>query len=272
MPSFTTSDGLSLHYGDTPGGAPPILCLPGLTRTGADFAYVAPHLAPHRLIRLTARGRGRSDRADPDSYTVATEASDAVALLDHLGLARAAILGTSRGGLVAMWLAATAKDRLTGVALNDIGPEIAPEGIAAIRGYVGREPGLPDHDAAARAMAHRFAGFANVPHDRWLAEARLHYAATPDGLRITYDAALAQTMADPSEPGPDLWPLFDALAGLPLALIRGANSDLLTAKTAAEMRRRRPDMIYAEVPDRGHVPFLDEPAALSALHDWTARL
>jgi pimeloyl-ACP methyl ester carboxylesterase len=71
---------------------------------------------------------------------------------------------------------------------------------------------------------------------------------------------------------PDLWPLFDALAGLPIALIRGANSDLLSSETANEMARRRPDMIRAEIADRGHVPFLDEPASLEALRAWLTLL
>ncbi|MBA4351842.1 MAG: alpha/beta hydrolase, partial [Rhodobacter sp.] len=109
-------------------------------------------------------------------------------------------------------------------------------------------------------------GFANIPADRWLAEARLHYTATDAGLKITYDPALRDAfLAAFDGPPADLWPLFDACAGLPLALIRGANSDLLTPATTAEMRSRRPDMIFAEVPDRAHIPFLDEPESLAAI-------
>ncbi len=79
-------------------------------------------------------------------------------------------------------------------------------------------------------------------------------------------------VATGAEPGPDPWKLFDALDGLPLALVRGANSDLLSAETADEMQRRRPDMIRAEVPERGHVPFLDEPEALDAIRAWLDKL
>ena len=75
-----------------------------------------------------------------------------------------------------------------------------------------------------------------------------------------------------ARPAPDLWPLFDALAGLPLALIRGANSDLLSAATADEMSRRRPDMLRTDVPGRGHVPFLDEPEAVATLAAWLEAL
>jgi pimeloyl-ACP methyl ester carboxylesterase len=234
---------------------------------------VAPHLAGVRLIRLDARGRGRSERADPATYAVPQEAADALALLDHLGIGRAAILGTSRGGLVGMYLAAAAQDRLLGLALNDIGPVIERRGLEVIRSYLGRNPAQRTWEEAARARAAQWTGFRGVPHDRWLHEVRNHYDETAEGLVIRYDPALRQAVfgADEGAPlaaGPDLWPLFDACAGLPLCLIRGAHSDLLTRATAEGMRRRRPDMIFAEVPDRGHVPFLDEPGALAALRAW----
>jgi len=272
MPRFASFDGTALHY-DDPGQGLPVLCLPGLTRNGTDFDYLAPHLKGVRLIRLDARGRGRSDRADPVTYTVATEARDVIALLDHLGLERAAILGTSRGGLLAMVLAATAKNRLSGVCLNDIGPELDPGGLTTIRDYIGKDPGLPDLAAAARARAAMFPDFTDVPESRWKEEAARHYIETPHGLTINYDPALAQTFRESDGADtPDLWPFFDALEGLPLALIRGANSNLLSAGTAAKMQERRPDMIYAEVPGRGHVPFLDEPEALAVIRAWIGRL
>ncbi|MDP5362788.1 MAG: alpha/beta hydrolase, partial [Paracoccaceae bacterium] len=125
----------------------------------------------------------------------------------------------------------------------------------------------------AEARAKLSTHFKGVPMDRWLAEVQAHYAQTPDGLVIRYDPKLRDAvLAAGAQPAPDLWPLFDALAGLPLALIRGANSELLTVETADEMTRRRPDMIRADVPGRGHVPFLDEPQALDALHFWLEKL
>ena len=272
MPDFTTSDGLRLHYDDR-GAGQPILCLSGLTRTGQDFQYVAPHLSDARMITLDYRGRGQSDWADPATYTVPVEGRDVIELLDHLGLARVAIIGTSRGGLIAMLLAALVKDRLSGVCLNDIGPEIAAEGLEVIKDYVGRAPAQKTHKTVAQAMATRMAGFANVPEERWLQEARTHFTEEPDGLAITYDPALGDVVRDGGgEPAPDLWPWFDAMDGLPLACIRGANSDLLSPATFAEMQARRPDMIAAEVPDRGHIPFLDEPEALDAIAAWRAAL
>ncbi len=272
MASFTTSDGVALHFSDE-GVGKPVLCLAGLTRDGRDFDFVAPHLSDIRLIRLDARGRGRSERADPSTYTPAIEARDALELLDHLGLDRVAILGTSRGGLVAMVLAATAHDRLLGVALNDVGPEIDPRGLDSILTHIGRNPAHRTHSDLLAIWPDVIRGFANVPESRMRAEIARLYDETAEGLRITYDPRLRDAvLAATAQPSPDLWPLFDALAGLPLAVIRGANSDILAPRTLAEMRRRRPDMIVAEVPDRGHIPYLDEAESLAALRQWMKRL
>ena len=267
MPRFTTSDGVSLHYTDEGQGLP-LLCLAGLTRDGHDFDFVAPYLRDVRLIRLDYRGRGQSDWAEPDTYTIPVEARDAAQLLDYLGLARAAVLGTSRGGLIAMVLAATAKDRLLGVALNDIGPEIADEGLEVIKNYIGRNPVWKTHADAAHALS-AMPAFPGVPEERWLEVSERLYREVPGGLEITYDPKLRDAVLEAgAQPVPDLWPLFDALEGLPLCALRGANSDLLSLPTFEEMQRRRPDMISAEIPDRGHIPFLDEPGALVALDRW----
>lgn len=269
MPHFTTSDGLSLYFDDRGEGLP-LLCLSGLTRDSRDFDYVLPHLAGCRVIRLDYRGRGKSDWAeDPLSYTVPREAQDVLELLAHLGLENVAVLGTSRGGLVAMGLAMGALQMLRGVALNDIGPEIAPEGLDVIMGYLGKPPVWSNHEDAARDRPGVMKGFVNVPPERWRAEVEKFFDKTEDGLSLTYDPRLRDTViAAGAQPLPDLWPMYDALAGKPLAIIRGANSDLLSPATLAEMRRRRPDAHVAVVPDRGHVPFLDEPDALAALQGW----
>lgn len=267
MPLFPAADGARLHYADEGEGLP-LLALPGLTRNGGDFDHLAPHLRQVRLIRLDARGRGGSEHTGPATYNVPQEAQDVVALLDHLGIARAAVLGTSRGGLVAMWLAASAKDRLLGVALNDIGPVIEPGGLSDIQGYLGRRPAQRNWEEAARARAALWGHFRDVPHERWLHEVRNHYEETPEGLALRYDPRLREAFG--SGEAPPLWQLFDALGGLPLAALRGEASNLLSRATFEEMRRRRPDMLAAEVPGRGHVPFLDEPESLAVLADWLA--
>ncbi|UYV38565.1 alpha/beta hydrolase [Rhodobacteraceae bacterium D3-12] len=273
MPRFTSSDGISLHFTDEGTGAP-LLCLSGLTRNGRDFDFLAPHIGDRvRLIRLDYRGRGQSDHADPATYDVPTEARDALELLDHLGLAKAAILGTSRGGMIAMTLAALAHDRLIGVALNDVGPEIDPKGLESIYDYIGRNPSHKTHDALLAVWPDVVRGFANVPPNRYRQEVMRLYTETPEGLKITYDPALrTPVLATRGAPLPDLWPLFDALAGLPLCALRGENSDILMPSTFEEMQRRRPDMIAATIPDRGHIPYLDEAASLAALTQWLDQL
>lgn len=269
MTTFKTSDGLTLYYEDAGEGLP-ILCLAGLTRTTADFDYVTPHLAGNRLIKMDYRGRGQSD-FDPNwsNYNLQIEGRDVMELLAHLGLSQAAILGTSRGGLIAMGLAAAVKDALLGVALNDIGPALETGGIDFIMTYLGRNPAAKTHAEAAAALQHVFSDFKGVPAERWMREAQKNYTQTDDGLQITYDPKLRDAVAEVSAlPMPDLWPFFDAMQGLPLATIRGENSGLLTADTLSEMQTRRPDMITAVVADRGHVPFLDEPEAVAALNKW----
>lgn len=267
MPNYTSADGVRLHYTDEGSGLP-VIALAGLSRNGTDFNHVAPHLDV-RLIRPDYRGRGLSDWADHSTYTIPQEAADTLALMDHLGLEKAAILGTSRGGLIAMVLAATSKSRLTAVALNDIGPVIAETGIEVIKGYIGRNPAQNSYAEAAAARAKLWTHFEGVPMSRWLEEVEQQYEETADGLVIRYDPKLRDAIFEAgAQPTPDLWPLFDALSDLPLALIRGANSDLLSVETADEMARRRPDMIRRDVAGRGHVPFLDEPDALDALNLW----
>ena len=272
MPDFLAADGARIHYTDQ-GYGKLVLALSGLTRNGSDFDYVTPHLPDIRLIRMDYRGRGQSEWSGPETYTIPVEAGDALALLNHLGLEKAAILGTSRGGLIAMLLAATAKPRLSGVCLVDIGPELAAAGLDTIKDFIGKNPSETTYQDAAAMRARLLSGFHDVPESRWLEEVEKHYVETENGLKINYDPALREAiLAAGTQPMPDLWPLFDALDGLPLALIRGANSDLLSPETTQEMRRRRPDIIYANVPDRGHVPFLDEPTSLKVLNAWLTRL
>ena len=269
---FIASDGARIAFADQGEGLP-LLCLSGLTRNASDFDYMLPHLPRDvRVIRMDYRGRGDSDWTGAASYTVPREGKDAIELLDHLGIARAAVLGTSRGGMIGMFLGATAKNRLAGLCLNDVGPQLEWDGLARIKDYVGHNPAAKTIEAYAAALPAGNPGMDNVPASRWLEEAQRH--ALPNdrgGLKINYDPALREAFMDAFKGGsPDLWPLFDACAGLPLALLRGANSDLLGTEATAEMRRRRPDMIYAEVPDRAHIPFLDETESVQVLTEGRA--
>lgn len=265
MKTFETSDGLTLAYDDQGAGAP-VLCLPGLTRDMRDFEpLLAARGGAARIIRMDLRGRGGSDR-DPnplEGYTVPVEARDVLELLDHLGLKRVIIVGTSRGGIIAMVIAAMAKDRLAGVLLNDVGPKIEQRGLDAIMTYLGKRPAAKTLDQAAAGLARLHArSFPGMEAADWRIWAERWFDEAPDGLSLRYDPAL-RAAVEAGGAAPDLWPFFDALEGLPLAALRGANSDLLGADTFAAMQAARPDMIAATVPDRGHVPFLDEGESLT---------
>ncbi len=271
MPHFDAPDGTRLYYEDAGDGIP-VLCLSGLTRNARDFDYVAPHLDGVRLIRMDYRGRGLSDHADPATYAVPVEAKDAVALLDHLGVDKAAVLGTSRGGLIALILGAIARDRLLGVAFNDVGPVVDPAGLADIMTYLGVVPQAASLDALAQDKL-ADPDFPGVDKTRWHSFLSHNVVEGSEGLRLTYDLKLRDAVAAVfDQPTPDLWPVYDLLADLPCAVIRGANSNLLSEATLQEMARRHPGLITATVPDRGHIPFLDEPQALDALRLWLEQI
>jgi hypothetical protein len=172
-----------------------------------------------------------------------------------------------------MALATMAKPRLLGLCLNDVGPVIERAGLVRMFDYVGRNPAAKTHAEMAAKMPALMQGFANVPQDRWLAEVQLHYFETETGLKITYDPALRDAfLAGFQGPEVDLWPLFDACAGLPLGLVRGANSDLLSPQTVAQMQSRRPDLLFTTVPDRAHIPFLDEVESIALIHSFLQKV
>jgi pimeloyl-ACP methyl ester carboxylesterase len=274
MSYFIADDGAKIAYSDSGAGAGPVvLALAGLTRTGRDFDYLAPLLPPCRLVRMDYRGRGDSEWTGAASYTVPREAADALQLLDHLGLGKAAVLGTSRGGMIGMYLAAVAKARISGLCLNDIGPVIERAGLVRICDVVGRNPAARTFAELVEKLPAAMLGYEGVPASRWLEETERHNIETPQGVKNNYDPALSEAFNAAFDSGlTAAWPLFDACAGLPLALIRGANSDLLGRDTVAEMRRRRPDMLFAEVPGRPHIPFLDEPEAVALIRAWLGQI
>ncbi len=263
---FTTLDGLKLEYTDQ-GNGTPVLCLAGLTRNLSDFDdLLAKRRDKARFIRLTSRGRRGSD-FDPDwrHYSIVQESIDALALLDHLSLPKVTIIGTSRGGLIALALAAFAKDRLAGVLFNDVGPLVEPNGIAGILTHLGRDPKFANLVEAGAGMAEMMsANFPGVSSTRWQLAASRWWVETIEGLKINYDPHLRDAFeAATSLPPIDLWPLFDAVADIPLAVLRGENSNILSRETVAEMQRRVPQLIVQQVANRGHVPFLDELESLA---------
>lgn len=268
MATFRTNDGLTLYYEDS-GKGQPLLCLAGLTRNCRDFDPLRAALPGVRVIALDYRGRGLSEfDGDYLNYNILRESRDALGLMDHLGLETATVLGTSRGGLIAMELAASHAERLSGVILNDVGPELGAAGLARIMQYLGEPPQHPDFESAARAMqAEHAAEFPSVSLSVWRRQAEAQFRETETGLALRYDPRLRRAVLEQaaSEKAPDLWLLFNALKSLPVGLLHGANSDILRPETVAEMRRRHPGLMVADVADRGHVPFLDEPQSLELI-------
>jgi pimeloyl-ACP methyl ester carboxylesterase len=277
-------DGLSLHVrcyrAARDGPHLPVLCLPGLTRNEADFEALALHLAtdaehPRPVFALDSRGRGRSEHdKDWQNYNPGIELADVIAVMTALGLHRAVFLGTSRGGILTMLLAAVQPALIAGAILNDIGPVIEPDGLMRIKSYAGKIP-RPRNKAEAVVTLRRLFGaqFPNLNDADWRSWAERAWQEGSDGLVARYDQKLAETLNDitPEQPLPDLWAQFDALPQVPVMVIRGALSDILSPGTVDAMRRRRLDLETIEVPDQGHAPLLAEPEIMGRISDFILR-
>lgn len=268
---FKSADGLTLYardYGtDNPETARrlPVVCLAGLTRNSRDFHDLAVILstdadAPRRVVTIDTRGRGQSDRdPDPTHYNIITEAGDVIAGCAALGIARAAFIGTSRGGLILHVLAAANPGLLGAVILNDVGPAIGMDGLRLIQAYLGKRITFPSMDAAAAALkAVHSVDFPNVPDAEWKSFADATFREEDGVLVADCDPAIGEEMAkiDLSEPLPEMWEQFDAFRGIPLMTIRGGNSVLLTADILDRMKARNPDMAVLVAENHGHAPLL----------------
>ncbi len=266
MPYFNTADGLKLSYSDR-GAGRVILCLAGLTRNQSDFdEFLVSTDLKARIICLTSRGRAPSDfDTNWGNYNVLQETQDAVALLDHLEIDRTMIIGTSRGGLIGMVMAQLYPDRITGLVLNDIGPEIPKEGLTRIRSYLGITHKWLTLDAAILdTKAALGEQFPNLSDERWALITARWNGYSNGKFESTYDSNLKKSF-DQTNPDVDLWPFFDAIGEKPIGVIWGINSDLLTRQIVEKMKLRNPRLHVAEVPDRGHVPFLDEDESKSLI-------
>ena len=279
---ITAPDGLRLHarcYGQRSAPKLPVVCLPGLARTAADFDLLAYALAdgphPRRVIALDYRGRGRSDYdRDPAHYALPVELADVLAVATALDALPAIFVGTSRGGILAMLLAALRPRAISGVVLNDIGPVIEPQGLMRIKSYVGKLPQPRNFEEGAEILRRLFHNqFPKLGPQDWLASARRAFKEEKGRMVPTYDVRLAKTMAtvEPERPLPPLWAQFDALAHFPVMVIRGANSDILSAETVAAMRLRHPALETLEVADQGHAPLLAEADTIAHVVDFVKR-
>jgi pimeloyl-ACP methyl ester carboxylesterase len=275
----SAQDGLRLHlleFGGSASSRLPVVCLPGITRTAEDFMALGSALAAdgRRVLALDSRGRGRSQR-DPDAsrYSLPVELADLIAVLTATEATPCVLIGSSRGGLLIMLLAAQRPTAIAGAVLNDIGPVIETRGLVRIKSYVGKLAPRTLEEGAAMLRRVSEDQFPNLGDADWLAAARRTWRTEAGELRPTYDPRLAAAFEgiDSNTPPLQLWDQFNALAEIPLMIVRGANSDILSRATLKAMRERRREMESIEVPDQGHTPLLEEADVIGRTASFVAR-
>jgi pimeloyl-ACP methyl ester carboxylesterase len=277
---FTSNNGLTLyarHYGERNPAARPVVCLAGLTRNSADFYDLATFLAnhptrPREVFCPDYRGRGKSDY-DPEwrNYSPFIEMLDLLDLMAIRGLEKAAVIGTSRGGIIAMLTASMRPNAIGALVLNDVGPEIETAGLARIMGYAGKVP-LPstweEATELVKSMNRRF--FTNLSQQEWEELARQMFCEQNGRPAPGYDDRLADALSeiDISQKVPTMWAQFEALSHVPILVLRGEHSDLLSAATVAEMERRHSRLASVTVHAQGHAPLLKDRFTIGMISDF----
>ncbi len=276
---WTPRDGLQLFARDYPAASGearlPVICLHGLTRNSKDFDDIAPRIASwgRRVIVPDVRGRGQSSRdPNPKNYQPKIYARDVLELMEALGIPRAIFLGTSMGGIITMTVAAIRPKAVAGAILNDVGPAIAPEGVARILGYVGKLPKVRDwNDATAYVRQINSIALPHLGDEDWAEFARRTFRDGADGPELDYDPAITVALQRPPSK------IATWIAGLlfrrlarrrPTLLLRGATSDIITAEIAENMQRGAPSIRRVDVPGVGHAPMLTEPVAVDAIDQF----
>jgi len=277
-------DGLKLHvrvYGVRDSGRLPVVCLPGLSRNGSDFDVLAEALSqipdkPRRVLAIDLRGRGLSEYdRNPANYSLPVELGDVIAILTALAAEPAILIGTSRGGILTMLLAALRPTAIAGAVLNDIGPVIENKGVMRIKGYVGKLPQPKSIEDGAEILQLLFsAQFTAYTPEDWIDQARRNWRIEDGRLVPAYSPTLSKIFegTDLEQPLPQLWAQFDAIPKVPVMVIRGEHSDILSAETVAAMKARRPELTAIEIAGEGHPPrlqgrLIDDIAALAELCD-----
>lgn len=276
---WSSRDGLKLHYRDYPGGEgrPPLICLPGLTRNARDFEELAVRLAgPWRVLCLEMRGRGDSEYAkDAQSYNPLQYVEDVMALLEEAGIDRFISVGTSLGGLMTLLIAMSAPDRLAGAIINDAGPVLEAAGLDRIKAYVGQGRSFPTWVHAARAIEEsQGIAFPGYSLQDWIDMAKRLMVLSSNGrIVFDYDMKIAEPFEhDDGTQAASMWPLWHALSGRPVLLLRGENSDILPVAVAQRMIAELPGAELVVIPATGHAPTLDEPQAVDAIERLLAKV
>ncbi len=291
---YHSSDRLSLYYREYGAGEDVVLCLHGLTRNSKDFHKLATHLAGRfRVLVPDVRGRGQSDRdRRPSRYNPGIYVRDVWALLEHAGVYRVTVIGTSMGGLMGMIMADQQAGRVRGLVLNDIGPEVPAEAVARIMQYAGKTPEMPDWDAAAAAARASYeVALPGMPDAFWSEYVRLGWRENAAGRpEPDVDPAVGAVIRHPPQAvralqwlgrhkvvrrvagvALDPWDAFRSVT-MPCLVVHGALSDVLTFDIVERMQAVHPALDVAHVPDRGHTPLLNEPVALAAIDAFLDRV
>ena len=281
--TYLSDDGLTLYARDYRGQDAtiglPVVCLPGLTRNSRDFHQLALLLSrdpavPRRVVALDYRGRGLSDwDLDKAKYNLGVEAQDVISACQHLGIDRAVFIGTSRGGLILHLLAQIKPDLIAGIVLNDIGPKIEANGLKRIRDYL--NTAAPPRDwpeAVAVLKACHGPHFTALGDRDWQEMAVAIYREIGGRPVADFDPAIAAQLQtiDFDKPLPDLWTQFAGMTAIPVLVVRGQHSDLLSRRTVEEMIERHPDITAVEVPGQGHAPLLHLQPTLHAIRTFLA--
>lgn len=277
---FTADDGIRLYgrvYGETNTGSPPVVCLAGLSRNSRDFHQLAIMLAARRrkVITLDYRGRGLSAwDPNPANYNLIREAQDVLQALAHQGITEADFIGTSRGGLILHFLPAMAPGLVRSLVFNDVGPVLEIEGLRRIKDYLSVRPEPKDFGQAARALKAAHGNDFAILNDKDWAEMADAIFRDIDGRIVPdYDPMLVEPLKsmDLSKAPPDLWEQFGGLVSIPLLVIRGENSSLLSVATVEGMLRRHGEAKAITAPGQGHAPLLHLPGIAGAVAGFVDR-
>jgi pimeloyl-ACP methyl ester carboxylesterase len=259
--------------------APVLVCVHGLSRQGRDFDALARAMGDrYRVICPDVVGRGRSDwLRQPSGYQIPGYVADMVALLARLDVEQVDWVGTSMGGLIGLGLASL--PRPDGVAspirrlvLNDVGPAIRIEALQRIGSYLGKTMRFRSLEEGAAYLRSISEGFGPHTNEEWLALSEPLFREEGGEWKSHYDPAIALPFAAVT---PELvaageaalWAAYDQLR-CPTLLIRGAESDLLSAETARAMTQRGPSARLVELPGIGHAPTLIHANQIAVVRDF----
>jgi pimeloyl-ACP methyl ester carboxylesterase len=237
----------------------PVICVHGLSRQGRDFDYLAARLAAsgRRVICPDLPGRGRSDRIkNPDDYSLPQYCSDMNVLLARLGAREVDWVGTSLGGLVGMVMAGFSGSIVRRLVINDIGPFVSSTGLRRIGAYIANMPTsfatIEDGETYFRTVLEPY-GYLSEEHWHHIAIHSLRWEDERKYYAVLCDPLIAKAFNSPWLYPLDLWKYWEAI-NVPILVLHGAKSDLLSNDLTQEMRKRNRRANVFRFDDCGHVP------------------